>query len=154
LAIVAPVVYVEAFLGIGDQRYLVRFYDFRQNGTDRVITRTPSRVGAAADAAFWKTLEDWSPDTDRPLALLREAVHQRPNAGRSQFYLGAFQVYLAASAPRVVDGLDHLAAAQAPLDRAVDLLPRDSVPKAFRALTTYLNGVYHGDADRQALGQQ
>src|SRR5262249_24701184 len=43
---------------------------------------------------------------------------------------------------------------QEPLDRAVDLLPHDSVPKAFRALTTYLNGVYRGDAVRKALGQQ
>jgi hypothetical protein len=153
-AVAGPVIYVEAFLGIGEQRYLVRFYDFRRNSRDRVVSRLPSRAGAAGEAAFWQTLGNWSPDTERPLALLRKAVRQRPSDGRSQFYLGALHVYLAAGrAPTSPNGLEHLGAAQDPLDRAVDLLPHDSVPKAFRALTTYLNGIYHGDAVREALGR-
>src|SRR5262249_30276379 len=90
----------------------------------------------------------------RPLALLRKAVRQRSNDGRSQFYLGALQVYLAAEgSPTSASSLEHLSAAQEPLDRAVDLLPHDSVPKAFRALTTYLNGHYRGDPVREALGR-
>jgi hypothetical protein len=153
-AIAGPVVYAEAFLGIGEQRYLVRFYDFRLNSPDRVVTRAASRAGAAGEAAFWETLGTWSPDTERPLALLRKAVRQRPSDGRSQFYLGALQVYLAAEGdPANPSSLEHLGAAQDPLDRAVDLLPHDSVPKAFRAFTTYLNGHYRGDAVREALGR-
>jgi hypothetical protein len=153
-AIAGPVIYAEAFLGIGEQRYLVRFYDFRLNGPDRIVTRPASRPGAAGEAAFWETLRGWSPDTERPLALLRKAVRQRANDGRSQFYLGALQVYLAAEgSPTSASSLEHLSAAQEPLDRAVDLLPHDSVPKAFRALTTYLNGHYRGDPVREALGR-
>ena len=153
-AIAGPVIYVEAFLGIGEQRYLVRFYDFRLNTRDRVVTRPPSRAGAAGEAAFWETLGNWSPDTERPLALLRKAVRQRPSDGRSQFYLGALHVYLAAEGtPTGPSSLEHLSAAQDPLDRAVDLLPHDSVPKAFRAFTTYLNGLYGGDGVREALGR-
>jgi hypothetical protein len=153
LGVVAgPVIYAEVFLGIGAERYLVRFYDFRVNGPDRVVTRRPSRAAAAGEGAFWETLRSWSSDTERPLRLLRAAVHEHPNDGRSQFYLGAFHVYLAASAPSSPGGLEHLSAAQAPLDRAVDLLPQDSVPKAFRAFTTYLNGLYGGDTTREALG--
>ena len=86
-------------MGIGEQRYLVRFYDFRRDTPDRIVTRRPSRAGAAGEAAFWETLGDWSPDTERPLALLRKAVRQRPSDGRSQFYLGALHVYLAAESP-------------------------------------------------------
>jgi hypothetical protein len=152
-AIAGPVIYVEAFLGIGEQRYLVRFYDFRVNSPDRVVSRRPSRAAAAGEAAFWETLRNWSSDTERPLRLLRAAVDQHPSDGRSQFYLGAFQVYLAASAPSSPSGLEHLSAAQEPLDRAVDLLPHDSVPKAFHAFTTYLNGLYGGDPAQEALGQ-
>src|SRR5262249_62294969 len=136
-----PVIYVEPSLGIGEQRYLVRFSDSRRNGPDRIVTRPPSRAGAAGEAAFWETLRGWSPETERPLALLRKAVRQRPNDGRSQFYLGALQVYLAAEgSPTSASSLEHLSAAQEPLDRAVDLLPHDSVPKAFRGFATYLNG--------------
>ena len=65
-AIAGPVIYAEAFVGIGERRYLVRFYDFRANGADRVVTRRPSLVAAAAEGAFWETLRSWSPDTDRP----------------------------------------------------------------------------------------
>jgi hypothetical protein len=153
-AIVGPVIYVEAFLGIGEQRDLVRFYDFRLNRPDRIVTRPPSQAGAAGEAAFWETLRGWSPDTERPVALLRKAVRERPNDGRSQFYLGALYVYLAAEGPPTsASSLEYLSAAQKPLDRAVDLLPHDSVPKAFRAFTTYLNGLYRGDAVREALGR-
>src|SRR5262249_58122805 len=131
-----------------------RLYDSRRNRRDRLVTRRASRAGAAGEAAFWETLRGWSPDTERPLALLRRAVQERPNDGRSQFYLGALEVYLAAEgAPRSASSLEHLSAAQEPLDRAVDLLPHDSVPKAFRGLTTYLNGLYRGDAVREALGR-
>src|SRR5262249_43435181 len=124
-AIAGPVIYVEAFLAVGEQRYLVRFYDFRVHQPDQVGSRRPPRLAAAGEAAFWETLRSWSPDTDRPLRLLRGAVDQHPKDGRSQFYLGAFHVYLAASAPSTPSGLQHLSAAQEPLDRAVDLLPHD-----------------------------
>src|SRR5262245_35161157 len=50
-AIAGPVIYVETFLGIGEQRYLVRFYDFRLNRPDRLVTRRASRAGAAGEAA-------------------------------------------------------------------------------------------------------
>src|SRR5262249_10997255 len=132
-AIAGPVIYVETFLGIGEQRYLVRFYDFRLNRPDRLVTRRASRAGAAGEGAFGATPRGGRPDTERPLALLRRAVQERPNDGRSQFYLGALEVYLAAEgAPTSASSLGHLSAAQEPLDRAVDLLPHDSVPKAFR----------------------
>jgi hypothetical protein len=151
--VVGPVIYVEAFLRVAEERYLVRFYDFRRNEPDDIMTRRPSRAAAAGEAAFWTTLLDWNSDASRPLTLLHRAVRLRPSDGRSQFYLGALYVYLAASAPAGLDSLENLGAAQEPLDRAVELLPHDSVPKAFRAFTTYLNGIYRGDSVREALGR-
>jgi hypothetical protein len=151
--ITGPAIFVETFFRVADQRYLVRFYDFQRNDSDRIVTRVPSRAAAAAEAAFWKTLSGWGSDDAHTLALLQDAVRSHPSDGRSQFYLGAFNVYLAASTFPPESGLDALGAAQDPLDRAVELLPHDSVPKAFRALARYLNGVYRGDAAEEALGQ-
>ena len=46
------------------------------------------------------------------------------------------------------------AAAQAPLDRAVELLPNDSRVPGFRAATSYANGFEQHDDARLALGMQ
>jgi hypothetical protein len=150
--VAGPVLYVEVALDIGASHYLVRLAEFRRNDAQLVASRRPSRVASAAEAAFWDTLTGLAPREERALALLRRAIRVRPSDGRSQFYLGALLTYRAGRDwPNMGDGVD-LAAAQAPLDRAVELLPHDSVPKVFRAFTTYLNGLYIHDAARTSLG--
>jgi hypothetical protein len=91
------------------------------------------------------------------LALLGRAVRQDPRDGRSQFYLGALHLYRGGpvpdpSTPANPSGTADLRAAQAPLDRAAELLPHDSVPAVFRALTTYLNGFVDRDPARTTRG--
>src|SRR2546422_9315809 len=97
---------------------------------DLIVSRRPSRTAAAGEAAFWETLSGTRPREDRALALLRQAVRQDPRDGRSQFYLGALNLYRGGpvpdpSRPPTPFGMADLRAAQAPLDRAAELLPHD-----------------------------
>src|SRR6185436_17707987 len=54
--VAGPVAYVEAWLTLGDETYLVRLQNFRRNDAKRVVSRRASRLGAAGEAAFWDTL--------------------------------------------------------------------------------------------------
>src|SRR5262245_15305172 len=157
-ALTGPAIYVEGFLTVGAERYLVRLSDFRRNDTAAVVSRHASPFAAAGEAAFWNTLSAKRPMEARALALLRKAVRHDPRDGRSQFLLGALLVYHGGPAPDPMHpspaaNVESLHLAQAPLDAAVRLLPADSVLYAFRALTTYLNGVVDGDAARVGAGE-
>src|SRR5262249_57241082 len=46
-ALTGPAIYVEAFLAVGAERYLVRFSDFRRNDTAAVVSRRASPSAAA-----------------------------------------------------------------------------------------------------------
>ena len=156
-----PVAYVEAWLTIGDERHLVRLQNFRQNAADRVSSRRPSRAAALGETAFWDTLWADRPRSDEALRFLERAVRDDPRDGRSQFLLGMLRLYRSTRACAEFDFLDLCeaakaegAAAQAPLDRAVELLPNDSRVPGFRAATSYANGFEQHDDARLALGMQ
>jgi hypothetical protein len=157
--VVGPLTFAEAILEIAGKRHLVRAYDFLRNDTGAIVSRTPSPAAAAGEAAFWEVLRGTRPYEGRALALLRRAVRRNPRDGRSWFYLGSLHAYRvgpfprdAAAASADTFGRSQAAAALEAFDRAVDLLPHDSLPAAFRAITTYFNGLGDGDAARQALG--
>ncbi len=156
-----PVAYVEAWLTIGDERYLVRFHTFRRNDPERLVTHRPSASAAAGEAAFWDTLWADRPREAAALALLENAVRRDPRDGRSQFLLGMLHLYRAGGDPTIFDfmhptetGKREVRDAQVHLDRAVELLPRDTRIPGFRAATTYANGFVHGDPTLVARGLQ
>jgi len=156
-----PVAYVEAWLTIAGERHLVRFHTFRRNDPERILTRRPSPSAAAGEAAFWDTLWADRPRDAAALALLRDAVRHDPRDGRSQFLLGMLHLYRSGGDPTTFDfarfteaGKREVRAAQKHLDRAVELLPRDTRVPGFRAATTYANGFVHGDAALVARGLQ
>jgi hypothetical protein len=159
--IAGPVAYVEAWLTIGSARHLVRFQNFRRNDGERVVTRRPSRVAGEGEAAFWDTVWADRPRSDEALKLLRRAVRRDPRDGRSQFLLGMLHLYRSTLACAEFDfrALCDAAkaeglAAQEPLDRAAELLARDTRIPGFRAATTYANGFVQNDPARLALGMQ
>ena len=156
-----PVAYVEAWLTIAGERHLVRLQNFRRNAADRVSSRRPSRAAALGETAFWDTLWADRPRSDEALRFLERAVRDDPRDGRSQFLLGMLRLYRSTRACAEFDFLDLCeagkvegAAAQAPLDRAVELLPNDSRVPGFRAATSYANGFEQHDDARLALGMQ
>lgn len=158
-AIAGPAAYVEAWLTIGAERYLVRFHAFRRNQVDRIVTRRPSPGAAAGEAAFWDTLWADRPRADETLELLTRAVRRDPRDGRSQFLLGMLRLYRSAGDPTSFDfahptpeGMAEIRAAQEPFARAVELLPLDTRVPGFRAAATYADGFVHGDAMQTALG--
>jgi len=155
-AVTGPVIYVEAFFAVGPRHWVVRLYDFRRNDAERIVSRRPSHTAAAAEAATWDSLWGSAAREAPALALLARAIRERPSDGRSQFYLGALHMYRAArafySGQLDAAALADQHAALAPLDRAAELLPHDSVPKVFRAFTIYLNGIFDQDADETARG--
>jgi hypothetical protein len=154
-----PLTYAETFLEIASRSYLIRAYDFVRNDPSRIASRAPSRVAAAGEAAFWDALAGEADQEVRALALLRRAVAQNPRDGRSWFYLGNMHVYRAgglphdaASASRDTYFKTSAGPAQEAFDRAVKLLPNDSLPAGFRAITTYYHGLAEDDPGRQAAG--
>jgi tetratricopeptide (TPR) repeat protein len=157
--IAGPVAYVEAWLTVGDERYLVRLQNFRRNDAEAVVSRRPSRPAAAGEAAFWDTVWADDPRPDEALRLLQRAVKRDPNDGRSQFLLGMLRLYRSSTACADFD-FAHLCdaakteglAAVEPLDRAVPLLANDTRIAGFRAAATYAAGYVQGDADRLARG--
>jgi len=121
----------------------------------------PTAAAAEGEAAFWDTVWDVAPRAEVALRLLQRAVRERPHDGRSQFLLGMLHLYRSTTAcadfdfARLCDAAKaEGAAAQAPLDRAADLLAHDTRIAGFAAAATYANGYVHGDADLQALGQR
>jgi len=158
-AVKGPAAYVEAWLTIGGERYLVRFHTFRQNRAERIVTRRPTAHAAAGEAAFWDTLWADRPRADEALALLTRAVRRDAGDGRSQFLLGMLRLYRAAGDPASFDfthpteaGMAEIRAAQEPFARAVELLPLDTRVPGFRAAATYADGFVHGDVTESALG--
>jgi hypothetical protein len=157
--ITGPVAYVEAWLTIAGERHLVRLQNFRRNDATRVVSRRATRAGAAAEAAFWDTVWGDAPRSDEALRLLERAVKRDRKDGRSQFLLGMLHLYRTSSVCAEFDFANLCdaaraegAAAQAPLDRAVELLPLDSRIPGFRAAATYANGFTQGDAALLATG--
>jgi hypothetical protein len=161
MPVTGPVAYVEAWLTIGGERHLVRFQNFQQNDAERIVTRRPSTFAADGEAAFWDTLWADHPRSDEALRLLEQAVRRDARDGRSQFLLGMLHLYRSTEACAEFDFL-HLCdaakaeglAAQEPLDRAAELLARDTRIPGFRAATSYSNGVEQNDAARLQLGMQ
>ena len=159
--VAGPVAYVEAWLTIAGERHLVRLQNFRRNAADRVASRRPSRAAAMGEAAFWDTLWADRPRSDEALRFLERAVHDDSGDGRSQFLLGMLRLYRSTRACAEFDflalcdaGKAEGAAAQTPLDRAVELLPNDSRVPGFRAATSYANGFEQHDDALLARGQQ
>jgi hypothetical protein len=160
-AVRGPLAWVEAWLTVGGERYLVRLQNFRRNDARRVVSRRPSASAAAGEAAFWDTLWADAPRADEALQLLERATRRQRSDGRSQFLLGMLHLYRSSLACPTFDftdmcdaGRDEGAAAGAALDRAVDLLPHDSRIPGFRAASTYANGYVLGDPALLALGTQ
>jgi hypothetical protein len=123
------------------------------------VSRRATRAGAAAEAAFWDTVWGDAPRSDEALRLLERAVKRDRKDGRSQFLLGMLHLYRTSSVCAEFDFANLCdaaraegAAAQAPLDRAVELLPLDSRIPGFRAAATYANGFTQGDAALLATG--
>jgi hypothetical protein len=157
--IAGPVAYVEAWLTIGTARHLVRLQRFRRNDGDRVVSRRPSRTAAAGEAAFWDTLWADAPRSDEALRLLRRAVRRDPGDGRSQFLLGMLHLYRSTTACATFDFMNLCDAAraegrdaQAPLDRAAELLAEDTRIPGFAAAAAYANGFTQGDPALVARG--
>ena len=157
--IAGPLAYVEAWLTIGDERHLVRLQNFRRNDGERVVSRRASRPGGAGEAAFWDTVWADAPRSDEALRLLKRAVRQDPRDGRSQFLLGMLHLYRTSTVCAEFDfanlceaALAEGVAAQAPLDRAAELLALDSRIPGFAAAATYANGFTQGDPALVARG--
>jgi hypothetical protein len=157
--IAGPVAYVEAWLTVGDERYLVRLQNFRRNDPNTVLSRRASRLAGAGEAAFWDTVWADDPRPDEALRLLERAVRRDPKDGRSQFLLGMLRLYRSSTACADFDFAHLCDAAKAeglaavePLDRAVPLLANDTRIAGFRAAATYAAGYVQGDADRLARG--
>ena len=156
-----PVAYAEVWLTLGGERHLVRFQNFHRNDAEQIVSRHPSAPAAEGEAAFWDTLWADQERSDEALRLLEQAVRQDPRDGRSQFLLGMLHLYRSTEACAEFDFL-HLCdaakaeglAAQEPLDRASELLARDSRVPGFRAATSYANGFEQHDAARLLLGMQ
>jgi tetratricopeptide (TPR) repeat protein len=155
------VAYVEVWLTLGTEPYLVRLQNFRRNDATRIVSRRASRLGAAGEAAFWDTLWADNPRSDEALRLLERAVRRDPKDGRSQFLLGMLRLYRTTTACADFDFANLCdeakaegAAAQAPLDRAVPLLANDTRIAGFRAAALFANGYVQNDAAKLAQGRQ
>ncbi len=159
--VAGPVAYVEAWLTLGDERYLVRFQNFRQNDAGRILSRRPSGAASKGEAAFWDTVWADQDRRDEALGLLTRAVREDPRDGRSQFLLGMLRLYRSTHACAEFDFLNLCEAgkaeglaAQEPLDRASELLALDTRVPGFRAAASYANGHVQNDPARLALGMQ
>jgi hypothetical protein len=156
--VAGPVGYVEAWFGIGTERLLGRFHNFRKNEQGLVMTRKPSHAAAEGEQAFWDVL--WGDDdseTRQQVALhcLSRAARRDKRDGRSRFLLGMMLLYrFGQTTPSYLTASDAsrelIRAAQEAFDAAVPLLwdgtKGDSRVPGFAAATTYVHGVVHGDA--------
>ncbi|HZR81367.1 MAG TPA: hypothetical protein VFD92_09765 [Candidatus Binatia bacterium] len=160
-AVAGPVGYAQAWVTLGDERFLVRFHQFSRNDARAVVARRTSRVAADGESAFWETL--WG-DADRArdaIALLARASAVDRRDGRSRFLLGMMHLQLFGNAvadPRSADDAAKrdLAAAASALRAATPLLwdgaRGDSRVPGFAAVATYVEGVVLGDPHGVARG--
>jgi hypothetical protein len=155
-----PVGYALAWFEVGDTRFHLRFHEFRKNEAASIVSRTPSRRAADAEAAFWAHL--WGDDPseaheEAARAALGEAVRRSKRDGRSRFLLGMLHLYrFGRLTTRIVDAgpeaRAEIAAAVAALDEADALLwdrdtrLGDSRVPGFAAAARYALAVVDGDA--------
>jgi hypothetical protein len=162
--VAGPVGYVETWLGIGAERFLARFHNFRRNDAEILATRKPNSAAGDGEAAFWDVL--WGDDAsaarqEATIDLLEKATRQAPRDGRSHFLLGMMHLYrfgnLAADYRNASDAAKvEIRAAYEAFQTAVPLLwdgtAGDSRVPGFAAATKYTLGVVEGDAARTAEG--
>jgi hypothetical protein len=148
--IVGPVGYVQMWLEVGAQRYLVRLHDFTANGDELVVARRKSRDAAVGEAAFWDTIWGEGERVEESLDALGRAVARDRRDGRSHFLIGMMHLYeygrqVADPHRPGRDGRQSVVAARAAFDRAVPLLwdgpTGDSRVPGFAAAATYAKGV-------------
>ena len=153
--IVGPVGYVQMWLEVGAQRYLVRLHDFTENRDDLIVARRKSRDAAAGEAAFWDTIWGEADRVEESLDLLGKAVARDRRDGRSHFLIGMMHLYeygrqVADMHRPGRDGRQSVVASRAAFDRAVPLLwdgtKGDSRVPGFAAAATYAKGVGFKDA--------
>lgn len=148
--IVGPVGYVQMWLEVGAQRYLVRLHDFAENREDVIVARRKSREAAAGEAAFWDTLWGDAERIQESLDLLGTAVKRDRRDGRSHFLIGMMHLYQYGR--QVVDphrpgsaGRRSATAAFSSFERAVPLLwdgaVGDSRVPGFAAAATYAKAI-------------
>jgi hypothetical protein len=154
-----PVGYAQAWFGVGDVRFHVRFHEFTKNRPDLIVSRKASARAAAAEAAFWAHLlgdETAEASEQATLADLRRLTRRRKTDGRSRFLLGMLHLYrfgrltpqISAASPAA---RAELAAAVAALDEADPLLWNretrigDSRIPGFAAAARYALGVVDRD---------
>jgi len=153
--VAGPVGYVEVWLTVGDERYLVRLHNFIENGATSIVSKRPSRDAAAGEAAFWDTLWGDADRGDEALALLGRATARDRRDGRSFFLTGMMHLYRYGQ--QVADllhpsaaGKRSVTAAKSAFDRGVPLLWSpgwgDTRVPGFAAAATYAKGVGFGDA--------
>jgi hypothetical protein len=159
-----PVGYVEVWLGVGSERLLGRFHEFRTNRPATIVGRRPSRSAAAGEAAFWDVL--WGDDASEArqqsaLAALRRAARRDRSDGRSRFLLGMLHLYrFGQTTPDYrrasADARAEIDAAEAALGAAAARLwdgrRGDTRVPGFAAAAKYVQGVVHDDAARVQEG--
>jgi hypothetical protein len=159
-----PVGYVEMWLGIGAERFLARFHNFRRNDAAMLATRKPSAAAADGETAFWDVL--WGDDASaarqqQTIDLLTRAVKQSPKDGRSRFLLGMIHLYRFGNLTSDYTNASEAAkveihAAYDAFQAAVPLLwdgtAGDSRVPGFAAAAKYTLGVVEGDASLRAEG--
>jgi len=160
-AVAGPVGYVEAWLTLGDERYLIRFHDFARNDERAILARRPAAAAAAGEAAFWATLWGDAEREEETIDLLERAVSLNRRDGRSRFLLGMMHLYRFGNA--TPDLHRASAFARAEIDAATrafrvatpllwDGTRGDSRVPGFAAAATYVRGVATGDQGAIARG--
>jgi len=158
-----PVGYLQAWLTIGDTRYLVRYHNFARNEATRMATRRTSGPAGKGEALFWQTLWGDAHRDDEALRHLGKAVRLDRRDGRSHFLIAMLHLYRFGQAVTDYRSVDDAAkaeaqAAQASFTRAVPLLwdaerqVGDNRVPGFAAANTFLTGVLLDDAALRAKG--
>lgn len=163
-AVVGPVGYVEAWLGLGAERLLARFHNFRRNEPAIVATRVPNASAAEGEAAFWDVLWGDEPSESRQavaLHCLELAIGVDPRDGHSLFLLGMMRFYRFTRMTPDLRAASDLAKrtirdADANLAAAVPLLWKDGIGDSripgFAAAAKYAHGIVDADAALAAQG--
>jgi hypothetical protein len=155
--VAGPLGYAEAWLGIGDERFLVRVHNFARNEAGVVSTRRPSFAAAEGEAAFWDVL--WGDDASEArqtvaLHCLEKAAKRSRKDGRARFLLAMMRLYRfdqATAEYRTASPVarDEIRKAHDAFQAAVPLVwtgsAGDSRVPGFAAAAKYVLGVVDGD---------